>query len=225
VKRNSLKALESTSKKEPDGLFTSMSFNSFLLSTQLPMWYPLRNVYTSRAKILNMLNLKTNKCGLSVRHNTSETFLARTPAVSTSRKHFRVAIIGAGLSGLGCAQELLRLSSEKNIPLEVVLIEARDRVGGRCHTDRRTFKTPKGNEFPVDLGACWIHGATGNPLAQLAQSVGLKMSKADENVKLLVGKMREADESADAKISKLFDEVLDCGVRLICYYFSSCCPF
>lgn len=214
VKRNSLKALEDPSRKEPDGLFTSMSFNSFLLTTQLPIWYPLRNVYSGRAKILNMLNLKTNKCGLStVKHNASKGFIANASSASTSRKHFRVAVIGAGLSGLGCAQELLRLSNEKNIPLEVVLIEARDRVGGRCCTDRKTFKTPSGNEFPVDLGACWIHGATGNPLAQLAQSVGLKMSKASENVKLLVGNMKEADENSDVKISTLFDEILDEGAQ------------
>jgi len=216
VKRNSLKALEDACRKEPDGLFTSMSFNSFLLSTQLPMWYPLRNVYTSRAKVLNMLNLKTSKSGLSVKYNIKQDALANVSAVSISRQQFRVTIVGAGLSGLGCAQELLRLSKEKNIPLEVVLIEARDRVGGRCCTDRKTFKTPNGKEFPVDLGACWIHGATGNPLAQLAQSVGLVMSKASENVKLLVGRMREADEKTDVKISNLFDEVLDGGAQK-CY--------
>ena len=161
-----------------------------------------------------MFNLKTNKSNVSVRYDPKNEARTNNSTVSlTTRKHFRVTIIGAGLSGLGCAQELLRLSSEQNIPIEVILIEARDRIGGRCFTDRVTFKTPNGDEFPVELGACWIHGATGNPLALLARSLGLQMSKASDHVKLLVGQMREAEEETDVKISQLFDQVLDEGVR------------
>jgi monoamine oxidase len=42
--------------------------------------------------------------------------------------------------------------------IDVVLFEARDRVGGRCHTDYTSFKTPDGKAFPIEMGACWVSG-------------------------------------------------------------------
>ena len=55
-----------------------------------------------------------------------------------------VIIIGAGVSGLAAAQKLLQQG------LNVLVLEARDRLGGRIHTDRRLG-------FPVNLGASWLH--------------------------------------------------------------------
>lgn len=43
--------------------------------------------------------------------------------VSTaSRTAFRIGIVGAGLGGLSCAQELLRLGKKENIDLEVKVV-------------------------------------------------------------------------------------------------------
>ncbi len=39
--------------------------------------------------------------------------------------------------------------------------EARDRVGGRCATDKITFKRPDGTPFPIDLGAAWVREISG----------------------------------------------------------------
>ncbi|SPN96648.1 related to anon-37cs protein [Cephalotrichum gorgonifer] len=56
----------------------------------------------------------------------------------------RVGIIGAGVSGLRCADVLLSHG------FDVTILEARDRIGGRiCQTD--------GLGYTVDLGANWIH--------------------------------------------------------------------
>ena|SRR2546425_12984645 len=44
------------------------------------------------------------------------------------RKTYDVAIIGAGMAGLSAARDLARVG------LDVVVLEARDRVGGRIHT-------------------------------------------------------------------------------------------
>lgn len=64
----------------------------------------------------------------------------------------RVLIIGAGLAGLGAARSL------HDRGYRVTVIEARDRIGGRCHTVNR-----------IDHGAQWIHGTEGNPLTSLAR--------------------------------------------------------
>lgn len=52
---------------------------------------------------------------------------------------------------------------------QVVLLESRDRIGGRVHTDY-SFG------FPVDLGASWLHGVSKeNPLAPLIGRLGLPL--------------------------------------------------
>jgi monoamine oxidase len=56
-----------------------------------------------------------------------------------------VAVIGAGLAGLAAADAL------RGAGVEVVVVEARGRVGGRVLTDHTL-------EVPVDLGAAWVHG-------------------------------------------------------------------
>jgi len=43
---------------------------------------------------------------------------------------FRVTVIGAGISGLSCAHRLLELSKEKNIPLELNVLDAGEKAGG-----------------------------------------------------------------------------------------------
>ena len=61
-----------------------------------------------------------------------------------------VIIIGAGAAGLGSADYL-----RKKIPgIKIIVLEARDRIGGRVHTT--TFDGKDGNI--IDLGAQWIHG-------------------------------------------------------------------
>ena len=56
-------------------------------------------------------------------------------------------IIGAGAAGLAAADELSRAGRS------VILLEARERVGGRCWTRRMP-----GLDAPVELGAEFIHG-------------------------------------------------------------------
>ncbi|OGR54390.1 MAG: protoporphyrinogen oxidase [Elusimicrobia bacterium RIFCSPLOWO2_02_FULL_39_32] len=42
----------------------------------------------------------------------------------------RIVVIGSGITGLSCAYRLLNLSKEKKFPIELLVLEAGDRVGG-----------------------------------------------------------------------------------------------
>lgn len=55
-------------------------------------------------------------------------------------------IIGAGMAGLATARDLADAGEQ------VIVLEARDRLGGRIYTDR-SFAG-----FPVEFGAELIHG-------------------------------------------------------------------
>lgn len=74
-----------------------------------------------------------------------------------------VIVIGGGISGVAAAHLLLKAS------FKVILLESRDRLGGRIHTDF-SFGCP------VDMGASWLHGVCNeNPLAPLIRHLGLTL--------------------------------------------------
>jgi protoporphyrinogen/coproporphyrinogen III oxidase len=56
----------------------------------------------------------------------------------------RVVIVGAGLTGLAAAHRLVSRSSASRRPTEVVVLEAKDRVGGAVWTDRAEGFTLEG---------------------------------------------------------------------------------
>jgi monoamine oxidase len=74
--------------------------------------------------------------------------------------HYDVAVIGAGAAGL--AAGLALQASGKSF----IVLEARDRIGGRAFTD-----TSLG--LPFDMGAHWLHSADQNPFVRIADRLGL----------------------------------------------------
>lgn len=78
----------------------------------------------------------------------------------------RIIVVGAGVAGLTTAQALALAGHD------VVVLEARDRIGGRTHTAAV-------GDASVDLGAAWIHGVNGNPLAELFDA--WKLGKTRDN--------------------------------------------
>jgi polyamine oxidase len=78
----------------------------------------------------------------------------------------RVVIIGAGIAGLTVANALRRAG------VDCVVLEARDRAGGR-------LRTVDLGGWPVDLGGSWIHMPVGNPLRRLADQAGVPCRPAD----------------------------------------------
>jgi lysine-specific histone demethylase 1 len=217
---SSLTADESVSS-DINMMRTSMGFNSFLQTNSLafPPWYPLSNLH-SQQKVLSMLNMKRDSKGKikyeGLQHDeaieiTDATIVeggTRLPMQPREKKRYEVGVIGAGIAGLACCKELSRLLHNDGIDAKVTLIEARSRIGGRLLTDR-SWKSDKNKEFPLELGASWIHGINDNPLAALAKSAGTEFVTASEEVKMLGEGMKEVDSEVDDRMGKLFDDLLD----------------
>ncbi len=82
-------------------------------------------------------------------------------------RHERVAIVGAGIAGLAAASALRAEGFD-----DVVVLEARDRIGGRIWTSNFGGQ-------PIDLGASWIHGVDGNPIARIAADNDIQILPTD----------------------------------------------
>jgi monoamine oxidase len=76
-----------------------------------------------------------------------------------------VAIIGAGAAGLGAAHAL------KHAGLSMVVLEARDRVGGRGHT---VMASP---DITFDLGCGWLHSAESNSFVAIAEALNFEIDR------------------------------------------------
>ena len=76
-----------------------------------------------------------------------------------------VAIIGAGAAGLGAAHAL------KNSGLSIIVLEARDRVGGRGYTIKAA------PEITFDVGCGWLHSADKNSFVKIAEQLNFKIDK------------------------------------------------
>jgi len=83
-----------------------------------------------------------------------------TTAVPVVVPSSRVLVVGAGIAGLAAASAL------RTSGIDVLVLEARSRIGGRC------FTAQLGN-VPFDLGASWIHQPDGNPVRDLIDRLGL----------------------------------------------------
>ncbi len=74
-----------------------------------------------------------------------------------------VVVIGAGAAGIAAARNLRAAGKS------VIVLEARNRIGGRAYTD-----TSLG--VPFDAGAMYIHWAERNPWVQIASELGVATS-------------------------------------------------
>src|SRR3984893_18397940 len=76
-----------------------------------------------------------------------------------------IAIIGAGAAGLGAAHAL------KDSGLSLIVLEARDRVGGRGHTIQAA------PDITFDLGCGWLHSADKNSFVKIAEQLDFEIDK------------------------------------------------
>mmetsp|Transcript_5183 Transcript_5183/g.12401 ORF Transcript_5183/g.12401 Transcript_5183/m.12401 type:complete len:500 (-) Transcript_5183:403-1902(-) len=107
----------------------------------------------------------------------------------------RVVVVGAGVAGLSAAQHL------RQEGFDVLVLEARDRVGGRVCTEFFEDGTA------VDLGAAWIHGHEAkNPLHALALKCGAALVETDWDHRFVAFPAEGPHEDAGAASKPLQDE-------------------
>jgi len=118
--------------------------------------------------------------------------------VTAEESEYDVIVIGAGIAGLATASEL-------NEDYNVLVLEARDRIGGRVLTDKSY------DGYFLDLGASWIHGVENNPIAMLAEKYGAKTIPFDDEDSLVIydENGEQIDEQRDTLMWENYDKFVE----------------
>lgn len=97
-----------------------------------------------------------------------------------------VVVIGAGAAGIAAARRIVAAGRK------VVVLEASNRIGGRCITDSTTF------DVPFDRGARWLTNADNSTIAKLARGAGMDMYPAPRGQRIRIGRRNaRAGETED----------------------------
>ncbi|XP_076915932.1 lysine-specific histone demethylase 1 homolog 2-like [Bidens hawaiensis] len=132
-----------------------------------------------------------------INFGVSPPFKAQMPEEATEGS---VIIIGAGLAGLAAARQLLAFG------FKVVVLEGRNRPGGRVYTQKMG---QKGNYAAVDLGGSVITGIHANPLGVLARQLSIPLHKVRDKCPLYDPKGQPVGDEIDSKIEFIFNRLLD----------------
>jgi monoamine oxidase len=108
---------------------------------------------------------------------------------------FDVAVVGAGAAGLAAARSLAARS------LKVVLLEARERVGGRVWS-----QTIQGGAAPAELGAEFIHGPAAQTMALLREMGSIAVPAGGDSWTCSAsGELRRDDRDVIALARRAFE--------------------
>ena len=106
-------------------------------------------------------------------------------------------MVGAGISGLTAANALT------DAEVDCVVLEARDRLGGRLHTIDLAG-------VPIDMGGSWIHHPVGNPMRAFAEQARIGCVAGDP-VPTLTGydcgeRRRLSRDEVEASLAMAYEE-------------------
>ena len=93
--------------------------------------------------------------------------------------HTDVVVVGAGAAGISAAYTLIGKG------LEVIVVEATERIGGRCWTDLETFGVP------YDVGAHWLHYGDRNFFLEYGKNNGFDLYPDARNFSLYKQNQRQ----------------------------------
>lgn len=113
-----------------------------------------------------------------------------------------VIVIGAGAAGLAATRTLIELGRK------AIILEARDRIGGRAWTENASFGVP------IDRGCGWLHSADENPWRKIARDLGIAVLEENPVWQSRIGDrwMGEGDSAHwDDAISGWFDSIAAAG--------------
>ncbi|SEI64373.1 Monoamine oxidase [Allopseudospirillum japonicum] len=116
----------------------------------------------------------------------------------TRKKSERIVIVGAGLAGLAAAKALQQAGHQ------VLVLEARERTGGRIWTSNQWLG------MPLDLGATWIHGVDGNPITDLADEISARrLITSDQKSVIYHADGRVFSQVEEKQLRKIRKQVFD----------------
>ncbi|KAM6184896.1 lysine-specific histone demethylase 2 [Rhynchocyon petersi] len=108
-----------------------------------------------------------------------------------------VIVVGAGPSGIAAARQLC------NFGIKVMVLEAKDRIGGRVWDDK-SF-----NGIAVGRGAQIVNGCINNPISLMCEQLGISMYKFGERCDLIQEGGRITDPTLDKRMDFHFNALLD----------------
>lgn len=146
-----------------------------------------------------------------------------SPRVRPSWKQKTIVVIGAGMSGLGCARQLENLISQlqdhwisrEEHPPKVMVLEGRRRIGGRVYSHPLRSQVdgslPSGLRNTAEMGAQIITGfQRGNPLdAIIRGQLGLHYHLMWDEIVMHDSNGQAVDRDRDLLVNKIHNDVLE----------------
>ncbi|KAL8705343.1 MAG: hypothetical protein Q9201_001542 [Fulgogasparrea decipioides] len=153
--------------------------------------------------------------------DTSHLKVRRYKSKRSRRK--TIIVVGAGMAGLGCARQLeslfrqyhYRLSLLGEEPPRVIVLEGRNRIGGRVYShplhSQDSTGIPEQARCTAELGAHIITGFDhGNPLNIIIRGqLALHYHALRDNSTLYDSDGRLVDKRQDIMVEKLYNDILD----------------
>ncbi|KAL8671257.1 MAG: hypothetical protein Q9168_004250 [Polycauliona sp. 1 TL-2023] len=134
-----------------------------------------------------------------------------------------IVVVGAGMAGLGCARQLealfrqyhYRLALVGEEPPRVIVLEGRNRIGGRVYShplhNQNVARIPDTARCTAEMGAHIITGFdNGNPLNMIIRGqLALHYHMLTDNSTLHDSDGRLIGKEQDNMVQKLFNDILD----------------